>query len=97
MSKIEAMTDRELLIQQSKDIESLCNAFKEFKESNAEEHKLIFEKLDILSEGKISNKLFFFTISFILIALVSLTAYTGTIKNDVIKNTVCIEKISEKK
>jgi len=62
------------------------------KEENRKEHETIFKLLDDQANGKVSNKLFFFTIAFVITALIGLTAYTGNLSNIVTKNTVYIEK-----
>jgi len=97
MPTLENLTDRELLIQNSLEIKNLCREFNEFKNDNAKEHELIFTKLDALMNGKVSNTLFYFTISVIITAILSLTAYTGVVKNEVVKNTTCIEQLGNKK
>ena len=88
-------TERDLIIQQGAAIENLCDMFKEFKINNEAEHKEIFEKLDKITDGKVSNKLFFWVLGFIILFLFSLSGFTGMIKNDVTKNTVCIEKLEK--
>jgi len=93
MSKLENLTERELLIETITNVENLCKKFESFKEDNKGEHATLFTLLGDQATNKVSNRLFFFSIALIITALLSLTAYTGIIKNDVVKNTVCIEKL----
>lgn len=96
MNGLENLSERDLIIQQGRDIKNLCKAFEDFKDDNAMGHKLIFQKLDELTEKKVSNRLFFFAMGLIITFIVGLTAYTGTIKNEVVKNTTCIERIDKR-
>lgn len=93
MGEVENMTDRELLIQQASDMKNLCRSFDDFKTENRDDHKDMTKEIKSVSDGKISNRLFFFTVAVIISSLIGLTAYVGKIKTEVTKNTVRIEAI----
>ena len=93
MSKLE--TDRDLLIEVISNVKNLCQKFETFKVDNKEEHNIIFKLLNEQANNKVSNKLFYFIMAIVIASILSLTAYTGIIKNDVVKNTVNIENLSK--
>ena len=91
--ELKDMTERDLLIQQATDIKNLCRSFDDFKAANKDEHKDITKEVKSVSDGKVSNRLFFWVSGIIIFCIIGLTAYTGVIKNDVVKNTTLIENI----
>jgi len=91
MADFDTLTEREILIKQGEIIKTLCINFNAFKDSNDKAHKTLTEKLDKVTDEKVSRVLFFWVLGFIIISLITLTAYTGTIKNDVVKNTTKLE------
>ena len=93
-------SDRDLLIQTATNTENLCTQFKNLKEENKKDHEAIrednketFATIFSLFEKRVPNWVFFPIIIIIVGGLISLAAYTSKIKNDVAKNTVCIEKL----
>ena len=93
--KLENMTERELLIQQAGSLDTLCSGMTEMKKINAAEHKTITIKVDKLTEGKVSNRLFFWATGFIILFILGLTTYTGAMKSEVVKNTTNLERIEK--
>jgi hypothetical protein len=93
MSKLDNLSDRDLLIQNATNVENLCSQFEELKKDNKTEHETLFKLLDGQANSKVSNKLFFFIIGFIILSIVTLTGYVGSLSNDVTKNSTCIERI----
>jgi len=95
MNQFKNLSDRDLLIQNITETKNLCNKFDSFSSDNSKEHDLIFNRLSSLLENKVSNKLFYFTISIVIMIIISLTAYLGNIKDDVTKNNVTIEQLQK--
>ena len=89
--KFENMTEREILIKQAGVLEKLCDALRTLTKNNKDEHKAITDKVEKVTDGKVSNWLFFPIISLIVLSIIGLTAYVGTMKNEVVKNTTCVE------
>ena len=83
------MTERELLIEQARDLKNLCKSFDDFKVSNEDDHKEIFEKTD----NKVSSVLFRWVVGFVILFIVSLTGYTGAVHLEVVKNTTTISNM----
>lgn len=84
-------SDHDILIEMQVTLKKLCETLGEVKKDNKEDHQAIAKDL----KTKISNRLFFWSTGIIIAILMSLTAYTGVIKNDVVKNTTCIERIEK--
>ena len=80
------LTEREMLIKHGEILKTICINLNELKKENSDEHLALNKKLDDIEKDKVSNSIFFWVVGFIIIALVSLTAYTGALKNDVVKN-----------
>lgn len=93
---LENMTERELLVQQAGTLAKLCTTITKLEGDNKSEHNSITEKVDGLVYKKVSYRLFFWLSGIIILCLMSLTAYTGITKNEVVKNTTCIEKLEDK-
>jgi len=89
------MTERELLIQQTRDVQLLCKSFDDFKDNNKDEHKDITDKIANITEKKVSNRLFFSTIGALILFIMALTSYVGIAKNGVIKNSAQITSIEK--
>ena len=49
------MTEKVLLVQQTRDLKNLCKSFDELKAENREEHKDLTKEIRVVSEGKVSN------------------------------------------
>jgi len=90
---IEDQSDHDLLITQTAILGSVRDTLDTIKKDNREDHKTITDKLD----RKVNNKLFYFIIAIIVSCMVGLAGYASKTKNDVIKNTTCIEKLEENK
>jgi len=84
-------TDHDLLIKNGETLKKLCGSITELKGNNKEEHKDINNKLN----NTIHNKLFYFFSAIMISCIIGLTAYVGTIKNEVVKNSTCIENIQK--
>ena len=87
MKNLENLSDRDLLVKCTTNIENLCSKFKSIEAKNDSDHELIYKKVDRLTEYKVSNKLFYFVIGLIIAGLLSLATFTGALKNDVVINT----------
>lgn len=55
----------------------------------------IENKLDDVIKTKVSHDLFFWVVGFVIIALISLTAYAGVMNAEVVKNSTCRVTIQE--
>ncbi len=88
MSGLNELSDRDLLIKCATNIDNLCAKF----EQNEKEHAEIFREL----RKKVPMSLFFFVVAIIVSCLLGLAAYSGDTKEDVIKNTTCIERMGDK-
>ena len=84
-------TDHDILIEMQVTLKKLCDTLAEVKKDNKEDHQTISNDL----KTKISNKLFFWSTGIVVAIVMSLTAYTGVVKNEVVKNTTCIERIEK--
>ena len=93
MSGLENLSDRDLLIQNTTNIENLCKQFKEMKRENKKEHETLFKLLDAQSKGTVSNRLFYVTLILIVGAIGYLTVSVSDLRNNITKNAVCIEKL----
>ena len=93
--KLKDMTERELLIQQARDVQLLCRSFDDFKDNNREEHKDITDKIASITEKKVSNKLFFSAMGALILFIMALTGYVGITKNGVVKNSAQITGIEK--
>lgn len=84
-------TDHDLLIKNGETLKKLCGNINELKINNKDEHRDINNKLN----NTLSNKLFYFFAIIMISCIMGLTAYVGVIKNEVVKNTTCIERIEK--
>lgn len=85
MNGLEQLSDRLLLERCATNIENLCEKF----EKNEKEHAEIFREL----RKKVPMPLFLFVVAIVISCMLGLATYSGATKEDVIKNTVCIERI----
>lgn len=76
--------DRDMLIKHSVKINQVC----------AKVDKIL-DKLDDNAKTYITKKIFFSINGIIIALLITLFGYTATINNQVIENTVCIEKLEQ--
>ena len=93
MTGLENLTDRDLLIQNTTNVENLCKQFKEMKRENKKEHETLFQLVDAQSKGTVSNRLFYVTLILMVGAIGYLTVSVSDLRNNVTKNAVCIEKL----
>ena len=77
------MTERELLIQQGSAIRKLCGSISELKQDNAVEHEKLFQKIDSLMDSKTSNRLFYWVVGIIIVIMMALTSFVGTLNTEV--------------
>ncbi|MDA3808642.1 MAG: hypothetical protein PF440_12115 [Thiomicrorhabdus sp.] len=89
--KIERLTDRELLVQQHTNLANMCRDVKDIKAANSLDHVTIFNKLDTVSDNKVSYKLFFWLVGILFICLLSLTSFVGSLSTKVTTNTTNIQ------
>jgi hypothetical protein len=87
----EDLTDHDLLTTQTAILGSVRDTLNDIKRDNRDDHKIINEKLD----RKVNNKLFYFVICIITSCLIGITVYAGKTKNEVTKNTTCIERLEK--
>lgn len=90
--QLKKMPDRDLLVKTATNTENLCKLFAEFKEENATEHGKIFDLL----EKRVPYWVFFPVIIILIGVVMSLSGFTVTMKSDVVKNTICVEKIEKR-
>jgi len=88
--EMEQMTERELLVQHGTILKKLCGDITDLKKTNGKEHGKLFDKIDAVSEGKISNRLFFWVVGFVFISILALTSFVGSLNTKVTENSTCI-------
>lgn len=88
--QMDQMTERELLVQHGTVLKKLCGDITDLKKTNGKEHGKLFDKIDAVSEGKISNRLFFWVIGFVFISILALTSFVGSLNTKVVENSTCI-------
>ena len=93
--EIPDMSDRELLIHHIGLVQELCRSFAELKKDNSKSHELLFNKVDKVTDTKVSNKLFFSTVGILIAVVISLTGYVGVLSNEITATATCVENLEK--
>lgn len=96
MGKPPNMTDRELMIEHGAILREVCRNVKSLKSDNGVEHKSIFDRIDAISDNKVSNKLFYSTLSILVAVLIIISASLSVLNIKATTNTADIEHIEQK-
>ncbi|RLC49942.1 MAG: hypothetical protein DRI23_08135 [Candidatus Cloacimonadota bacterium] len=94
-SSMADMTERELLVQYGAYLHKLCGDLSELKIQNAKEHSKLFNKIDEVADGKVSNRLFFWIVGIIIFSMIGLTSFVGTLNTKVTTNSTCLTNLEK--
>ena len=84
--------DHDILIRHDQKLAQICSSLHKMDEKIDK----LSDKIDNNSKTYITKRIFLSINGIIIALLISLFAYTATINDQVIKNTVCIEKLESK-